>query len=145
MKEIIRFQKDRGLDKQEYDYLNESTSIVEELLEIVGLNVPKENRQRLRKAWSHFIADVEGCGIAELNKEFDDEHDPIDGFNDIKVFCDGAQLKKGYNPIVALRECGKEINSRVGSMVNGKFEKDLSDEAKANWYKADYSLAKLKE
>ena len=36
---------------------------------------------------------------------------------------------------------GKEINSRVGGMVNGKFEKDLSPEAQANWYKADYSKA----
>jgi len=36
-----------------------------------------------------------------------------------------------------------EINSRVGTLVDGKFEKDLSDEAKANWYKADYALAKI--
>jgi len=28
-------------------------------------------------------------------------------------------------------------------MVDGKFEKDLSDEAKALWIKADYTVARL--
>ena len=67
----------------------------------------------------------------------------VDAYSDVIVFAVGALMKLGYDPEKALLETAKEINSRVGEMVDGKFEKDLSPEAKTNWYKADYSKASL--
>jgi len=37
------------------------------------------------------------------------------------------------------------VESYTGTMVDGKFQKDTSDEAKANWYKADFSKAKIRD
>jgi len=51
-------------------------------------------------------------------------------------------MKLGYHPGMVLEEISKEINSRVGEMVEGKFTKDTSEEAKANWYKADFTKCK---
>lgn len=50
-----------------------------------------------------------------------------------------------YDVDLAMEETLKEINSRVGAFnpVSGKWEKDKSPEAQANWYKADYNVARL--
>lgn len=146
MKELIRFQTDRGLDKNEYIALNEHGNIIEELLESVGLDVPKVNRPQLKVAIKNFFGEVAGMGTAVI--KYDSVHstpveDQVDAYCDIITFATGAILKLGYDPIKAVEECGKEINSRVGSMVDGKFEKDLSEEAQANWHKANYSVALL--
>jgi len=144
MKSLIEFQTDRGLDKKEYDGINEHGNILEELLESMGLDVPKENRPALKAAWIEFFHELVIDGIATDNDAEDmTNEDCVDAYCDIITFATGALLKLGHNPEIAIAECGKEINSRVGSMVDGKFEKDLSDEAKANWYKADYSKSKL--
>lgn len=144
MKSLIKFQTDRGLDKKEYDGINEHGNIVEELLESMGLDVPKENRPELKEAWESFVHTVVGVGIATDTKAVEMTDDEcVDAYCDIITFATGAILKLGYEPEKAIAECGKEINSRVGSMVDGKFEKDLSPEAQANWYKANYSKAKL--
>lgn len=145
MKSLIKFQTDRGLDKKEFNPINEASNIIEEILESIGLDVPKENRPRLKNLVTEFLKACQGSGIAKKNYSLEEpiEYIPVDAYCDIITFATGALLKLGYNPEKAITECGKEINSRVGSMVDGKFEKDLSDEAKANWYKADYSKAKL--
>jgi len=51
-------------------------------------------------------------------------------------------MKLGYEPECVLNEVAKEINSRVGSIIDGKFIKDKSPEARAKWYKADYEKCK---
>lgn len=139
MQELIRFQTDRKLDTKTFDVLNESASILEELLEAHGLDVPKAKRPELKKAFAKFVDDVVGDGIATTPNGLVSNHDQVDAFTDIIVFATGAILKLGHDPIIAIQECGKEVNSRVGEMVDGKFEKDLSEAAQANWYKADYS------
>ena len=61
------------------------------------------------------------------------------------VVCAKAQLEQlGYNFLIAMDETLKEIHSRTGAMneVTGKWEKFKTEEAKALWYKADYSKAK---
>lgn len=138
--EIVRFQTDRNLDKNEYDSVNEHGNIVEELLESIGLDVPKDNRPRLKDRWNEFCADVMVEGIAKDVTAFADlpKSEQVDAYADICVFAIGAMLKLGYDPEKALIEVGKEINSRVGRIVDGKFEKDLSKEAVAKHYKADY-------
>ena len=51
----------------------------------------------------------------------------------------------GYNFEIAMLETIKEISSRTGTYDENakKWEKDLSDEAQAKWYKADYEKARL--
>ena len=131
------------MDKKEFDDINESSNIFEELLESGGLDVAKADRPKLKEELTKFVVDLQAIGIAkDISTPFGIE-EQVDAFCDVITFATGALLKLGYDPEKAIAECGKEINSRVGSMVDGKFEKDLSDEAKANWYKADYSKAKL--
>ena len=138
--EIVRFQTDRALDKQRYDAVNEHINIVEELLESIGFDVPKDNRAALAFAWVKFTLELRDARICLHGGEpFDDEK--ADAYADIIVFAVGALLKLGYDPESTLLEVSKEINSRTGSMVNGKFEKDLS----AKVYKADFTKCKIKE
>jgi hypothetical protein len=47
--DIEKFQTDRNLHKQKFDWINESTNIIEELLEVKGYFVPKEKREKLKK------------------------------------------------------------------------------------------------
>ena len=136
IQELMRFQTDRDLQKMDFDVINESTNIVEELLEAQGLDVSKQDRPVLKHKFLDFVKDT-----SDITSGID--VDTVDAFADVIVFAVGALMKMGYNPESVLLEASKEINSRVGSMVDGKFEKDLSEVAKANWYKADYSGCKL--
>ena len=137
MDELIRFQTDRGLDKKPFFLLNETASVFEELLEAAGYDVPKDSRPALKEELNNFVIHLINNNVAVLSDEGKTNYGQVDAFTDIIVFATGAILKLGHDPIVAIQECGKEVNSRVGSMVDGKFEKDLSAEAQANWYKAD--------
>ena len=141
MNELIRFQTDRGLDKKPFDLENEVANVFEELLEAGGMDVPKTKRPELKVELSAFINNLVEKGIATCDVV--SNHDQVDAFTDIIVFATGSILKLGHNPLIAIEECGKEVNSRIGSMVDGKFEKDLSEAAQANWYKADYNKSSL--
>jgi len=143
MQELIRFQTDRKLDQKAFELDNEVASVFEELLEAGGLDVPKANRPALKAELKLFTASLIQKNIATVAQGVQGTHEKVDAFTDIIVFATGALLKLGHNPIVAIEECGKEVNSRVGEMVDGKFEKDLSEAAQANWYKADYSKSEL--
>ncbi len=121
--EIIRFQTDRDLDKKDFIDINENTSIIEELLESIGLNVPKENRPALKQAWECFVSDVQYDSIANIPSSLFNDNEKADAYCDIIVFAVGALLKLGYNPKLALTEAGKEINSREGSMIDGSLKK----------------------
>jgi len=139
MEELIKFQTDRGLDKQEFIALNEQINIVEELLELVGYDVPKDHRSALMHEWKKFVFEVTSKKIALFVGN--NESTVPDALCDIITFATGGLMKNGHNSLLAIEQCGKEINSRVGSMVDGKFEKDLSKSK--DWYKADYSKSKV--
>lgn len=147
--EIEKFQTDRSLHLQEYDALNEHASIIEELFESIGFNVPKENRNNLKTLWEETFEIAINKDIVTIESMSPEgilsEHEQVDAYNDIIVFAIGAIMKLGYNPTETLIETAKEINSRRGSMIDGKFEKDLSDEAKALWYKADFTNCKRRD
>ena len=104
-----------------------------------------EERGLLDKGFNHFNE------FNILNEEVDEfkesttDDQRVDALCDIIVVAVGSLRKLGYEPDVALEETVKEISSRVGSInwATGKWEKDLSTQAKAKWYKADYSKAKL--
>lgn len=59
-------------------------------------------------------------------------------------YCCERLFTLGYDPYLCMLETIKEISSRTGSYDEsiGKWVKDTSDEAKAKWYKADYSKCK---
>ncbi len=142
IEELMRFQEERDLHLRVYNALNEHGSIVEELLESIGLDVKKENRIDLKECFKEFVEKTKELGISKEaypGRIATPMEDRVDAYCDIIVFAIGAIMKLGHNPIIALEECGKEINSRVGTMINGKFEKDLSAET----YKADYDNSKL--
>lgn len=141
--EIKRFQTDRGLHLKEYNPINEHANIVEELLESLGFDVPKENRKTLLNKWREFAAYLVKEGVAVEMEDHDDDSE-VDAYCDTVVFAVGAIMKLGYDPEAALLEASKVINSRVGNMIDGKFEKDLSPEAQANWHTADYAQHKVK-
>ena len=143
MQEFMDYQKNRGLDKKPFVALNESANIIEEVLEMNGFNIPKENRESLKQEIEIFMSKMFSVGISERDEKFDSVYSPLDALSDIKNFCDGGQMKIGYDPNKCDIECAKEVHSRVGSIINGKFEKDLSPLAVDMWYKADYSLCKL--
>ena len=67
----------------------------------------------------------------------------VDAFGDIIVFCTGAIYKLGYDTDKVMKEVLKEIESRKGEVKDGKFEKFKTPEAKAKWYKADFTKCKL--
>lgn len=136
----MKFQSDRLLDKQPYDFENESVNILEEIFESGGLKVSKENREKLKSVFEQAIHTTFKFGIGETDKEYkkDPEYHTIDAYADIIVFCVGAIMKIGYNPEKVLLECSKEINSRTGKIVDGKFQKDTDIKV----YKADYSECK---
>lgn len=141
IEEIERFQRDRGLDTAKYNSVNEHTNIIEELLESISFDVPKNNRRKLSKHINSFYNILEFDNVI-INKDSSKE-DIVDAYCDIIVFAIGALMKLGYNPEEALLETSKEINSRAGTIINGKFEKDLSKKDK--WYKADYTKCKIKD
>jgi len=138
IEEIKRFQKERNLDKQPYQLINEAVNIIEELLEANGIKVKKEQRKTLKKEYDNFIDNL----TKKLDSKYEEpsEEDKVDAFADIIVFAIGAIMKLGYDPECVLSEVAKEINSRVGSIVDGKFQKDLSK--KHLWYKANYERCK---
>jgi len=123
---IIKFQKDRLLDKQPFEFETEILHILEELVEMLGYE-SLYARERAKTIFQHF-----------KNHEPIEREKLVDCFADIIVFAVGSIMKLGYDPKCVLNEVSKEINSRTGSIINGKFVKDKSPEAKAKWYKANY-------
>ena len=126
--EIKRFNKDRGLLNKPFMLINETRMQLEEVLEPydvkVGLLV------------EDIIEEIDCTNVASI-------HEVIDSMADQVVVAIGTMLKYGYDPELVMLEVTKEINSRVGSIDdNGKFQKDKSPEAKANWYQADYTKCK---
>ena len=68
-------------------------------------------------------------------------------FNIILINCAYLCEYYGFNFQIAMDETIKEISSRTGSYneATKKWEKDMSDEAQAKWYSANYELARIKK
>ena len=72
------------------------------------------------------------------------EYDAVDAIADSITFDCTELVKMGYDIEKVLNEVLMVVESRVGTWdnVNNKFQKDMSDEAKANWYSPRYDLCK---
>ena len=124
---IVAWNRERGLLEKGFDQTKETSFIIEELLEATGNYDSISARERAQK-YAHEITSG-----AQPNK-----HQVIDALFDIVVFASGAMAKLGYNPSKVMDEGFKEINSRTGSLIDGKFVKDPD----AKKYEADFSTCK---
>jgi len=138
IKGLMKFQSDRFLHEREYDWHTESTNIVEELLEAIGVNDRNVALLSVGDMQLRIREKTQAGLVVAPTKE-----DQVDAFADVIVFALGAIMKLGYDPELVLSEVGMEINSRVGSIKDGKFVKDKSKGAKDLWYKADFSNCEL--
>lgn len=123
---IKNWNMSRGLLNNGFDMKTEVRLLEEEFDELQF----KDNTKNLAKWLKHYNTT---------------EEERLDALCDIIVVATGAIYKLGYDADKALDETIKEINSRIGSInkKTGKFEKDLSEEAKKRWYKARYHKCKL--
>jgi predicted HAD superfamily Cof-like phosphohydrolase len=142
-KELAEYQIERNLHTQVYDPLNEHTNIIAELFETIGCDLPKDRREAFKREWPIILGALKNAEIVLQQSMEDDEHEKVDGYADVIVFAVGALMKLGYDPELVMEECYKEISSREGEIVNGKFEKFTDKESVAKWHKADYSECKL--
>jgi hypothetical protein len=124
---IVEWNRERGLLDKGFDQSKETSFIIEELLEATGNYNSIDARERAQKYANEITA-----GARPNN------HDVIDALFDIIIFASGAMAKLDYDPSKVMNEGFKEINSRTGSLIDGKFVKDLE----AKKYKADFSHCK---
>jgi len=147
IKEIKRFNKDRGLHEKTFDVYAHTTNMIEELFEMHGVhdNEDRDLSLLMKDSMRDMINLVKSGHMKQKGIEYIEPTTDsiIDALNDQVVFPMGEQMKLGYDPDLALAETAKEINSRIGSFSDGKFHKDKSEEAQALWYEADYSKCKL--
>ena len=130
----------------EFDADNEAVNIIEEVLESFMYDVPKENRNELGNKFSTFIAQLRKSSvIVPKDIDTDTEHEEVDAYNDIIVFAIGSLMKLGYDPRATLEETIKEVLSRDGEIINGKFVKHTDEESKSKWYKSSFEHCKLAE
>lgn len=125
---IIEWNRERGLIKRGFNHVKETSFIVEELLESTGNYDSITARDKASEIASQITLNA--------------KHEPeviVDALFDIIIFATGAMAKLGYDPTKVMDEGFKEINSRTGSMIDGKFVKDPS----AEMYVADFINCKL--
>jgi predicted HAD superfamily Cof-like phosphohydrolase len=127
---VLEWNKERNLLALGFDHHKEVSFVVEELLESTGRHDSVSAREEAEKIAATI---VEGAHATPEQQ--------VDAFADIIVFATGAIAKAGYDPSKVMEEVYKEIHSRTGKLVDGKFVKD----ADVVPYKADFSTCKLSE
>lgn len=126
---IVDWANERCILSQPFNHEKEVSFIVEELLESTGVHDSKSSREEAEKIAKNIIKNID----KEVNPE-----KIVDAFADIIVFSIGTIAKLGYNPSKVMDEVHKEINSRTGKIINGKFEKDSN----IKMYKANFDSCK---
>lgn len=125
---IIIWNKERGLIKRGFNHQKEVSFIIEELLESTGNYDSISAREKAETLASEITKNTQA-----------QPEQIIDALFDIIVFATGAMAKLGYDPTKVTEEGFKEINSRTGKLVDGKFIKDVD----AEMYTANFSNCKL--
>jgi predicted HAD superfamily Cof-like phosphohydrolase len=124
---IKQWNEDRGLLARGFDLRKESSFILEELIEML-YDIPSIEANEI-------ALDI----IDDMPIVHNSVNDKVDAFCDIIVFATGALYKLGIDADKAMDENLKEIEDRTGSIVEGKFIKDI----KVKPYKANYNKCKL--
>lgn len=130
-KQLTEWRSERGLNS--YNFESQIRCDVEELFELMGYdNLDME----------YLINDfMERYYISTLQPK---DTEKVDAHCDKIVFAVNAIEQLGYDAEQCMNETIKEISSRTGAINPGtkKWEKFKTEEAKAKWYKADYSKFK---
>ena len=121
---IRRWNEERGLPSLPFDHKKQVSFIIEELLESTGNFDSISAREKAEDIASEITKD------ANANPET-----VIDAFGDIIVFAVGVMVNLGYDPDKVMDEVFKEIDSRKGTIIDGKFVKDPNAER----YYADFT------
>ena len=108
---IVDWNKERKLNEQTFKLKEEISFIIEELLESTG-------------EYKSIDARSKALELVKTFKDNDNDEEIIDAFGDIIVFATGTILKLGYDPDKVMEEIFKEIDSRKGKIIDGKFVKD---------------------
>lgn len=127
---IVKWNQERGLIERGFDHAKETSFIVEELLESTGNFDSITAREKAMVYANEIVGASEGT-----------EEQVVDAMADIIVFATGAIAKNGYDPSQVMEEVYKEINSRTGQLVDGKFVKDPA----AKLYEADLKSCKIEQ
>ena len=150
---IVQWNEERNLigKPEELDVTNDMSFIMEEIIEALTPMKSEEARgyarvicNVIRKGNTKEI--VKYAKGLSLDKGDDIKVTPeqvVDACCDINVFSTGLIRKQGYNPDIAMDEVLQEIESRVGTRIEGKYTKDKSPEAQTKWYLADFTKAKI--
>jgi hypothetical protein len=143
IKSIERFAEERKIDKLSPNDDDFAANILEEVLEHRGYNITPETRNTLKDKFNSFVANLEEDGVITFGAVKGIE-DKIDAIADIVVFSITEMMKFNYRPTCVLREVSKEVNSRKGKIVNGKFEKfKPGEEGYVEPYKANYKRCEV--
>lgn len=124
---IVEWNVERGLIERGFNHEKEASFIIEELLESTGNHDSITARAQAEEYTQKIITTTP-----------ENPETIVDAFADIIVFATGAIAKLGYDPAQIMDEVHKEINSRTGTLIDGKFVKDPN----AKIYTADFSQCK---
>lgn len=113
LSKIVEWNKERGLIERGFNHKKEASFIIEELLESTG-DYDSLTAQEASQKYAEEI----------ITKTPEDSEKIVDALADIIVFATGGIAKLGYNPRDVMEEVYKEINSRTGTLIDGKFVKD---------------------
>lgn len=122
-KKIVDWNNERGLIERGFDHTKEVSFIIEELLESTGEYDSLTAREKATEYAEEIIGDTKP-----------DPEKVADAMADIIIFATGTIAKLGYDPTKVMDEVYTQINSRTGSLVDGKFVKDND----AVIYQADF-------
>lgn len=113
---VVAWNTERGLIAKGFNHKKEASFIIEELLESTGEHDSVSSR-----------AEAEALAENMVTSEVPTQPEKaVDAFADIIVFATGAIAKLGYDPSKVMDEVYKEINSRTGTLIDGKFVKDAT-------------------
>lgn len=136
---LEKFRKDRGLDKKEFDLETYLRKDFEEMFELMGFEREfcKKTAELKAKNMMEFWTKAKLGGMTPDYSPFN----RLDALGDRIVYAVEAIEQHNYDAELVLDEVQKEINSRDGEIINGKFEKYLTPEAEEKWYKANFHNA----
>ena len=137
--DLKKFRRDRGLDTHEFDMETYLRKDFEEMFEMMGFtkefckSTAKLKASKMMKLWKEAKEAGKTPNYSTFNK--------IDALGDRTVYAIEAIEQHRYDAEIVMDEVQKEINSREGEVIDGKFEKSETAESKAKWYKANFHNA----
>jgi hypothetical protein len=126
------FQDYTGLSKQGYNHRVEVVNTLEEMLETLEGNETENARKIAEEIYDKYFK----------GKSIKSEDELLDSHLDAVVINIGSVIKLGFDPKCSLSEVAKHINSRRGTIINGKFTKSKDPEDMRYWYIPNFKKCK---